>query len=451
MLSKFLFIVKYKQVKYDLFKDFIGERKIAAETSLEKVKKLEECSKAKKEQLFIKQHKFTWFKELAKLNSLAKKYQEDLDDYLKIAQTKSKIQYADIFVNDDEDDMIQDTEDIEFINEHSHIDEIEEFKVKLEGNFEKFKKHTIEPVYNLMEDLKYYLSVNSVKKIRSNAEKNEEILETIDKVKIKQSDILKTLQNESLNYINEIEQDSNELETNEVEIEEGIPQEAFMLESPDEELKLSVLNEFIIIDFKYKEKITQLNENHQAILNEKSKYDGWGQYEHEIFQHIYDQYHYHNINLTNCNFTLRDLLFDRMKRSFEIYGLTFTRNELVKHEEWMNMKKYYQQQKKLLYNEWSESRKGLLIKAEAAFNEAFEMMEREKEKQFERAKQLRICNELYAKVKKFREQKFEALEIQQKLDRIMEEERLKKTKIENEKEKRRREEQKRNVKNKLFY
>ena len=74
-------------------------------------------------------------------------------------------------------------------------------------------------------------------------------------MKIKQSDILKTLQNESLNYINEIEQDSNELETNEVEIEEGIPQEAFMLESPDEELKLSVLNEFIIIDFKYKEKI----------------------------------------------------------------------------------------------------------------------------------------------------------------------------------------------------
>jgi hypothetical protein len=228
-----------------------------------------------------------------------------------------------------------------------------------------------------------------------------------------------------------------------------------MLESPDEELKLSVLNEFIIIDFKYKEKITQLNQNHQAILNENSKFDGWGQYEHEIFEHIYEHYHYHNVNLTNCNFTLRDLLFDRMKRTFEIHGLKLNRNELVKHEEWMNMKKYYQQQKKLLYHEWSESRNGLLVKAEVAFNEAFEVMELENDKQLERAKQLRFCNELYAKVKKFREQKLEALEIQQKLDRIMEEERLKKLKIENEKEKRRREEQKRNVKknfkSKIFF
>ena len=33
-------LVKYKQVQYELFKDFIGERKVAAESSLEKVKKL---------------------------------------------------------------------------------------------------------------------------------------------------------------------------------------------------------------------------------------------------------------------------------------------------------------------------------------------------------------------------------------------------------------------------
>ena len=372
-----------------------------------------------------------------------------------LAKTKSKTEYADIFVDNDDinESMLQyeeEEEDVKFINELSHIDEIEAFKIKLEENFLKFKKHTIDPVYELNEDLKYYLSVNSVKKIRSNTEKNSEIRETIEQVRKQQDEILNTLHHESLNYMQEIEEDSNEMENDEIVIEEGIPYEAFLLESPDEELKLSVLNEFIIIDFKYKEKIEQLNEGHQAILNSKSNYDGWGQYEHEIFQHIYEQYHYHNVNLTNCNFTLRDLLFDRLKRTLEIYGFKFTRNELVKHEEWLNMKKYYQQQRKLLHNEWSESRKGLLIKAEAAFQEAFEMLELEREKKYERAKQLQICNELYAKVRRFREQKLEALEIQQKLDKIMEEERLRKAKIENEREKRRREEQKKNVNKYIF-
>ena len=441
-------LVKYRPVKYDLLKDFIGERKVAAVNSLDKVKKLEECSKTKREQLFIKQHKYTWFKELSKLNTLAKKYQQDLEDYLKLAQTKETIEYADIFLDDGdlEDSLMKDTEDIQFINEHSHIDEVEAYRFKLEEYIEAFKKQTIEPVYELNEDLKYYLSANSVEKIRKNTEKNNEILLTINQVKEQQNKILSSLENEYLNCMNEIENEETELENSELIVEEGIPYEAFLLESPDEELKQSVLNEFVIIDFKYKEKLIQLNESHQNVLNNsKSRNDGWEMHEHEIFQHIYDQYHYHNVNLTNCNFTLRDLMFDRMKRTFEFYGIKVSRHELVKHEEWMNLKKYYQQQKKLLHSEWKESRKGLLVKAEATFQEAFEMLEIEREKKLERAKQLRICNDLYAKVKKFREQKLEALEIQQKLDRIMEEERLRKANVESEKEKRKREEQKKNV------
>jgi hypothetical protein len=443
-------LIKYKQVKYDLLKDFIGERKTAAENSLEKVKKLEECSKAKREELFIKQHKVTWFKELTKLNSLAKKYQQDVDDYLTLVKTKSKqIEYADMtfdIENDDfEDSIMQDSDELQFINEHSHIDEIESYKMKLERELDIFKKRTLDPIYNLNEDLKYYLAINSLKVVRLNTEKNNEILDTISQVKKQQVGLLDRLQTESLDCINEIEYDSNELEQHEMTVVEGIPYEAYLLESPDDELKQSVLNEFIIIDFKYKEKLTQLNDSYQLLLNAKTVNDGWAQYDHEIFQHIYEQYHYHSVNLTNVNFTLRDLMFDRMKRTFELYGVRISRNELVKHEEWMNMKKYYQQQHKLLFNEWNESRKGLLVKAEATFQEAFEIMEMEREKKEERTKQLRICNELYAKVRMFREQKLEAFEIQQKLDRIIEDERMRKVRIEYEKERRRREEQRRNV------
>lgn len=453
---------KYKQVKYDLLRDFIGERKEAAKNSLEKVKKLEECSKAKKEMLFMKQHKYLWFKELNKLNSLSKKYQDDLDDYLKLLQTAPQVEYVDMRSDDENEEYYDDdgvencdeithklnTDEIEFINEHSHIDELEKFKFVLDIELDKFKKSTLEPIYNLNEDLKYYLAITPNKEMNSNNKHEIDIKNMIEQVKYQQEGLIDKLNVDFMNLVDEINMCSESMmgqNSEFISISEGIPYQAYLLESPDDELKLSVLNEFIIIDFKYKEKLKQLNENYKSISEQEREYDGWAQYEHEIFQHIYEQYQYHNVNLTNCNFTLRDLMFDRMKRTFELYDLQLSRAELVKHEEWMNTSKYYNQQQKLIYNEWNESRKGLLVKAEAIFQEAFEMIEIEREKKSEREKQLRICNELYAKVKKYREQKLEALEIQQKLDKIMEEERRQKIKIENEREKKRRENQKQNV------
>lgn len=113
-------------------------------------------------------------------------------------------------------------------------------------------------------------------------------------------------------------------------VEEGVPSAAFELESPDEELRLSVLQEFIIIDFKYKEKLKHLKENHIS-LEANGPYGGWTKEESETFQHIYEQYHSHNLNLVNCNFTLRELMFDRIRRSLQ---KNLDRAQLVKYEEW---------------------------------------------------------------------------------------------------------------------
>ena len=46
-------------------------------------------------------------------------------------------------------------------------------------------------------------------------------------------------------------------------IQTGIPGEAFDLECPDLELKASVLQEFILLDQKYVERLDQLEEQHQ--------------------------------------------------------------------------------------------------------------------------------------------------------------------------------------------
>ena len=48
--------------------------------------------------------------------------------------------------------------------------------------------------------------------------------------------------------------------------QQGIPEEAFDLECPDEDLKAAVLKEFIVIDEKYLERLNQLEEGHEWTL-----------------------------------------------------------------------------------------------------------------------------------------------------------------------------------------
>lgn len=109
------------------------------------------------------------------------------------------------------------------------------------------------------------------------------------------------------------------------------------------------------------------------------------------------------------------------------------------------MNKYYHQQQKLIINEWNESRRALLLKAEAVFAEAYELIEKQRIKNEEKEKQLRICNELYDKVSRWRNQKLEALEIQQKIDDMLRKQMMDKLRVENEKKSEQRQRQKQAV------
>jgi len=49
-------------------------------------------------------------------------------------------------------------------------------------------------------------------------------------------------------------------------IDQGIPEDAFDLECPDEDLKANVLKEFIVIDEKYLERLNALEQDHAWTL-----------------------------------------------------------------------------------------------------------------------------------------------------------------------------------------
>lgn len=428
-------IVKFKKVNYEVLQKFIDERKEAAKNSLQKVQNLEEIKNQKKEELLLKQHLVVWIKELSRLENLERKAEEDIEACVKQIDSYD---YLDLSIEDNEDDF-------ELYTKETHFDEVEEYKTFLSRQMPSFLRATLEPVKNLIEDLKYYLSSTSNKAIIENTKQNDEIFETINAVKRQQNNLITTLSDDALELWLEIDEYNSQFKHNDFNnIIEGIPVEALDLEAPDEELKQSVLNEFLIIDFKYREKLNTLEETHSKALSEnKSKFDCL---QNEVFNHIYEHYHFHNPNLTNCPFTLRDLIFDRIKRYFKLFfNQNVNREQLVEHEKLLDIKKYYNQQHKLILTEWPESKKALLEKAEATFQEAFEMIEIQRIKNEEKEKQLRVCQELYEKVKEFREKKLEALEIQQKLDKMLEAERADKLRLENEREEQKRLQQKRNI------
>lgn len=51
-----------------------------------------------------------------------------------------------------------------------------------------------------------------------------------------------------------------------IDFAEGIPEEAFDLECSDDELKVTILQEFIILDEKFRERLHFLEDEHSKIL-----------------------------------------------------------------------------------------------------------------------------------------------------------------------------------------
>jgi hypothetical protein len=438
-------LIKYKKVKYDLIKDFISERKKVAHTSLNKVQQLEDSSKAKKQSLLVKNHKLVWFKEFARLKSSLSKAEDDLDELFKAIET-NLVDYAMLSTRDD-DDFFDIKKDVKFTAERSYLDDFDIYRRALNNDLRKFRASTLDPVFNLNEDLRYYISVKRRREVKEPGSDHNDIKIVVKQVREQQNDVLRQLEEEFLECSAYIEQHlSGDLLNDEVRIQEGIPTEAVELNAPDNEFKELILNEFLIVDEKYNEKLALLDESHKDFLESHGgQFGGWSPTSHDIFQQIYEQYTFHNPALTNCTFTLRDLLFDRVKSVLEMYGVRVNRSDCVKHEEWLNVHKYNVQQRKLVVNEWREARRAILLKAEAIFEEAFEMIEMKREKKLEREKQMKIRQQLHEKMQQFREQKMKALEIQQHLDFMLEEERREAINVANEKERKRREALKQDV------
>lgn len=400
---------RYRPADYDKLQAIAQLRKAAGKKTFQKVEKITKASKEKKEQNLLQQHKACWSKEKIRLHSLQRKLQGDID----ALRPGSPLDYSSI------KEFFQDLEIYEEI---------------LSEDTQEFKKSTIQPLWDLKEDLQFWLGENRDRILMGSAdEEHAGVLKVVESVKMQQQVVMEKLQMEQ----DQLEQELDAMTLHEmtgsgvvsdIVSETGIPEEAFELECPDEQLKISVLEEFILLDKKYEAQLEYLNIKYQHVR--QSSTGGWSKHDHLHFVHLMEQY---PAELPNR----RLLYIDRMLREMPHK----TRSKLVEHEEWFLAHKFYQEQFHSTLRAWAHHREDLLVKVKATFVDALAAYEEAAEKAKTRKKQEDICQELYKKVLAFREEKLEALKLQAVIAAKQQEEEEQELRAAEERERKRRDHQ----------
>ncbi|CAF3385116.1 unnamed protein product [Rotaria socialis] len=379
-------IPKYRQVNYAAMRDLINERKICGTQALERISKLQNESHAMREQAELKISRDCWLNEQQKLNQQYRKYDNEHQTWL-----------ADAF---NDPDLL------------SLFHEITKYRIWLEENTIKFRKTTVLPMMQLKEELES-------KNINSDNVFN--VMDALQIVKKEQNELILLLDHEERQIEDELKAFKIYIdEDDEINmIEEGIPESVLELPCPDDELRVTMLQEFLIIDHKYRETLVDLDTNYVDVISDEN--GGWDISEHEMLVHLYEIY---PVDLKKR----RTCIYNHFHRYFP----KRSRQEMLNHEEWCNAQSYYLKHKRFILIEWRQARVSLKVKTQLVFEEAFELQERLAQQHEEKLRQRAFCEQLTNQVKKWREKQLEVLEVRRKLEESKRQAELEKMRQENE-------------------
>ncbi|XP_028395006.1 LOW QUALITY PROTEIN: coiled-coil domain-containing protein 148-like [Dendronephthya gigantea] len=389
---------RYKEVDYGKLKAITKLKNAAGQQSLQKIKSIHHLSKEKKELNILQQHKTCWKKELIRLNSLYKSKLYELD-MVRAGFPWEQSSVKDFFI------------------------EVEEYEDFMNEDFLTFSKNTVKPLWDLQEDISAWLQ-----EYKGNSDPHE-VSTVLESVKLQQRQIMEHLEEEQAELENDLALVRLHHAVHDEEyprVIPGIPEEALSLTCPYDDLKSLVLNEFELLDKRYKTHLDYLNVKYSEILEMKD--EGWERDNHLRFQHILEQY---AADMPNR----RSLYVDRMLREMP----HLTRHDIVEHEKWWFSHKSYQNQQAAIYTAWENNRRDLLLKIKVTFADAWVEFENEKKREDSRKRQVEMCSKLHEKVAAFQRQKLEAFRLQQEIDERTRRQEYERSKMEEEKEKKRRE------------
>uniref|UniRef100_A0A7M4ENU0 Coiled-coil domain containing 148 n=1 Tax=Crocodylus porosus TaxID=8502 RepID=A0A7M4ENU0_CROPO len=343
---------KYKPVDYKQLYALTEEKKIASFNIKLKIRKTEQASKINKEQILLKQHHQVWWQE----------------------------------------------------HKRQNIDN-KSFTHHLSKERETYQRNTVDPVWQLREDLKFRLSEmqcclsqQSSLGLQFNPVK---VLEQVAFVKEQQKTILDQLNLERLALERELEEYKAKVLVYSSEKEailfHEVPTELLALECPYPDLKTSVLREFHKLAGEYWSKLQEIDHQLKVIFRNF----GWSEDDLWVFQTVISQY-------PSDLQRRRTLYLDMLQR----YLPDKSRHELVVHEKALDRYHFTRNQHRALMLNWAQAREAFLLKAIMTIAEACAAHEAEMMLANNRRKQQEICADLKGKVLQWRAQQEEAARLE---------------------------------------
>ncbi|CAF0919741.1 unnamed protein product [Adineta ricciae] len=363
-------IPKYRQVNYNAMRQLIHERKQSGLEALERVSKLQNDSHFIREQAELKLCREHWLSEQYRLNQQYRKHDQEHRAWL--------------------------TEAFHDPDLLTLFHEITKYRIWLDENTIEFRKTTILPIVQLKEELQ----TNQV-----NQDNISHVLDALRVVGKEQQELIAILGQEQKQLEEELKEFQQMIDEDEEinMIEEGIPDSVIELPCPDDELRVTILQEFLIIDHRYRENLVDLDANYLPIVSQEN--GGWDTDEHEMLIHLYETYP------TDLK-KRRTHIYNHFHRYFP----NRSRQDMLNHEEWYNARIYYQKHKRMILYEWKQARSALKLRAQSVFEQAFELQERLAQQHEEKMKQRALCEQLANQVQKWREKQLEVFEMKRKLE-----------------------------------
>ncbi|XP_065052658.1 coiled-coil domain-containing protein 148-like [Rhopilema esculentum] len=398
----------YKAVDYDKMNALLSIKKSSGKSSLKKLEKITKAKENKRETALLQQHKKVWQKEHVHLKHMLERIENETEICI------SKFSNSEwTFLND-----------LYF--------EITSLIEALKDNRADFQESTVQPIFDLREDLQYWVEENREKLILGIAsDDHARISDVATSVKKQQQEIIEKLEKDKDQLENELEVVMSELGIEQVDFRlphvfSGIPNEAIEYDCFDENLKANCLSEFNNLDYKHELHFKYLEEKYADVIR-RAPSGKWSANEHLAFQHILEQY-------ADEKHDRRMLYIDRMIRNLP----NKTRQEIVEHEDWWFAFKSFQNQFRDQLHAWQRDRTDLLLKIKAVFAEANAANEAEMERFADRQKQKKICEDWHQKVLDFQLKKQEMMRLEAAIKLKNEEQEIEARRLAEEKERNRR-------------
>ncbi|XP_042301825.1 coiled-coil domain-containing protein 148 isoform X2 [Sceloporus undulatus] len=383
--------MKYKPIDYEELHAITEAKKLESAKILLKIKKTEHASRLNKEQMLLKQHKQVWWKEHKRLHESRQRLESDIQALF-----------------DEGNECFFDLWDLRY---------------KLSNMLDTFQANTVQPVWQLREDLRYRLVEMQANQECQEYELNPDaVLKEVEFLKAQQQIVLGKLHLERVALEQELEEFVDEalaysLEEKSALIHE-IPAQLLLLECPYPDLKTAVFTEFDKLADEYWLKLQEVDQELKVISSfQWSKDDLW------IYQVIINQY-------PKDIQGRRNLYLDMLQKILPHKS----RQDLVAHERAWDHYHFTRNQWRVLMFNWFQAKKAFLLKAVMTLAEACAAHETEIMLANNRRKQQEICVDLKKKVLQWRAQQEEAAQLEAAIAARRKEEEEEKRKFQKKKE-----------------